>query len=58
MSADKIGKVVLVTIGAVAVSLGSAVTGKLASDWQEKKRRKKLDEEHAMLEKKLKERNR
>lgn len=56
MSADKIAKVVLVAVGAVAVSLGSTAAGKFASDRQEKKRRKKLDEEHVMLEKKLMER--
>lgn len=57
MSADKIAKVVFVVVGAAAVALGSTATGKFASDRQEKKRRKKLDEEHAMLEKKMKERN-
>lgn len=57
MSAEKIAKVVFLAIGAVAVALGSTATGKFASDRQEKKRRKKLDMEHAMLEKKLKERN-
>ncbi|EOG2038911.1 hypothetical protein N1F28_20905 [Pseudomonas aeruginosa] len=57
MSADKIAKFVFVTVGAVAVALSSSVAGKFASDRKEKKRRKKLDMEHAMLEKKLKERN-
>ncbi|MBF8739518.1 hypothetical protein [Pseudomonas guariconensis] len=53
MSADKIIKAVAVAAGAIAVSLGGIFAGKFASDHQEKKRRKKLDEEHAMLEKKL-----
>ena len=57
MSADKILKVALVAVGVVAVSLASTVVGKSASDLQEKKRRKKLDEEHAMLEKILMELN-
>ena len=57
MSAEKIAKVIFLAIGAAAVALGSTATGKFASDRQEKKRRRELDMEHAMLEKKLKERN-
>ncbi|MGH8437992.1 MAG: hypothetical protein ACRERW_02840 [Pseudomonas sp.] len=56
MPADKIVKAVVLAAGAIAVSLGGTFAGKFASDRQEKKRRKKLDEEHGMLEKKLKER--
>ncbi|EKT4465575.1 hypothetical protein QEL93_000946 [Pseudomonas putida] len=58
MSADKIIKAFAVVTGAIAVSLGGTLAGKFASDRQERKRQKKLDEEHAMLEKKLKGRNR
>jgi|GEM_PF-6846518 len=55
MSADKVVKVIALAAGAIAVSLGGTFAGKFASDRQERKRQKKLDEEHAMLEKKLKE---